>query len=155
MVQQMEAQNAIAHNTFLELERVAASSAMNFLPPVGPATTLAPPSDTATFSLVGPDPLIVENESRFQILEQTLRNAERHAAAMEDKALEHEESIRRLTANYESSRMIAERDREAEAAEYERRLSSESAAKLQKQQEVQRLAAQTADLGAHMLQQTR
>ena len=50
--------------------------------------------------------------------------------------------------------MIAERSREAEATEYERRLSSESAAKHQKQQEVQRLAAQTADLDARMLRQT-
>ena len=73
---------------------------------------------------------------------------------MKELCKTNEESIRRLTAKYESSRMIAERDREAEAAEYERRLSSESAAKRQKAQEVQRLAAQTADLNARMLRQT-
>ena len=72
---------------------------------------------------------------------------------MEDKALEHE-SIRRLTANYEASRAIAERNREAEDAECEWRPSSENAAKHVKQLEVQRLSAETADLNARMLQQT-
>ena len=112
----------LAAQTFLELERVAIATASSLAQPLGQPVTLAPGSETNTFSFTAVDPLIVENESRFQQLEETLRNAEAHASLMQDRALEHEEHVRMLTASFEASRAIAEANREAEAEECERRL---------------------------------
>ena len=63
---------------------------------------------------------------------------------MQDRALEHEEQIRLLTSAYEASRAQAEVNREAEANEYERQLTSERKAKQARQLDIQRLASQTA-----------
>ena len=121
---------------------------------IGPPVVIAPASSQAeTFSFVGDvpeDPVVRRNETQLQILEETLRGAERHARAAEDRALESEEHLMRLTLSFNAR----EANREAEAAEYERRLVSEQTAKHNKGLEIERLASQTADLHARMLIQS-
>ena len=64
--------------------------------------------------------------------------------------MESDKSRRRLTAQLEAH----EASRQAEAGEYERRLRSETAAKAQKQYEIELLASQNADLNARMTMQS-
>ena len=134
----MAEQNAIAEQAYNALDR-ATAVANSLRAPLGRPAVLAPAapaSEAQTYSFTAADPLITENESRLQQVEEALRNSEAHALMMQDRALEHEEQIRRLTSSYEASRAQAEMNREDEAHEYERQLTSERSAKMARQLDI-------------------
>ena len=124
---------ALAHAAAIAAQALESPSS-----PIGAPATFAPesiagvdsdmtanPTPSIAYSFLGLDPLLQENTTRISQLEESLRAAESHARMVEERAAEIEEKLFYLD--------NAHRNSQAETAELERRLRSESSARLRKE----------------------